>query len=100
MDSKELKDIPVFFVVGTARSGTTMLRQILDSNPNTIFPVESKLIIHLKKIYQHETNWTANKVDQLLNDLYKERNFKQHWKIKREKIKNKIEEIPRGERTF
>ena len=100
MDVKELKEIPFFFVVGTARSGTTMLRQIIDSNPNTIFPVESKLIIHLQKMYLNETTWTPEKINRLLDDLYKERNFKQFWNIDRKIIKDKIAEIPLDELTF
>jgi hypothetical protein len=100
MNVKELKQIPFFFIVGTARSGTTMLQQILDSNPNLILPIESKFIIHLKKIYAKENNWTHNKINALLDDLYKERHFKQYWELNRADLKNKIDEIPKGELSF
>lgn len=38
---------PPFFVVGSARSGTTMLRLILNSHPEVAVPPESRLVIEL-----------------------------------------------------
>ncbi len=96
----ELNDIPMFFIVGRGRSGTTMLQNILDSNENVILPLESKLIIHLKKKYFKNTNWHKQKVNEFLNDLYKEISFNRTWGINIQDLKSQIERLPKEQITF
>lgn len=100
MDATRIENIPFFFIVGSARSGTTLLQQILDANPTVIIPTESKLILHLKAFYQHETNWSDEKVEALLDDLYRERHFKQYWHVKRNELSVQLKKMPQDKRSF
>jgi hypothetical protein len=38
MQPDNISHIPVFFIIGRARSGTTLLRSLLDNHPNVIIP--------------------------------------------------------------
>ncbi len=51
-DEKEVK--PPIFVLGCQRSGTTLLRRILDSHPNIVCPPESVFLEELSKVYETE----------------------------------------------
>lgn len=83
----EINKLPVVFIAGVGRSGTTMLQNILDSHTNILFPIESKLIIHLKHKYFREKNWSAKKIDELVVDLYKDLQFFKYWKVDSEKLR-------------
>ncbi|MEA3377941.1 MAG: sulfotransferase [Chloroflexota bacterium] len=45
---------PPIFVVGIQRSGTSLLRRILDTHPNIACPPESKFILPLEALIQHD----------------------------------------------
>ena len=41
IDINKIKELPIFFIVGSPRSGTTMLRTIFDAHPNVSIPLEN-----------------------------------------------------------
>jgi hypothetical protein len=100
LNHKEINEIPMFFIVGRGRSGTTLLQTILDANPNVAVPLESKLIIHLKKKYVGITNWTEGIIDEFINDLYKEKEFASRWNVDKKLLRQKINAIPLQEINF
>ena len=53
-----LSKLPVFFIVGRGRSGSTLLRTILDAHPAIVIPHESRFVQYL--YYQYGTchSWT------------------------------------------
>lgn len=67
------KNVPIFFIVGRPRSGTTLLRTLFDAHPNVIVPPECQFIINLYPKYGKVTSWTEKK----LENFYKELN--QQW---------------------
>lgn len=91
---EEIKKIPMFFIVGSPRSGTTMLQQMLDANPNLILPLESPWIIVLKKRYFNLKLWTTDLLLEFINELYKERKFNELWKVDRELLTKEILQLP------
>lgn len=90
----------MFFIVGRARSGTTLLQTILDAHPSVIIPSESCVLMHLKNKYFRCSNWSNKTVDVFLNDILKERKLKLFWNLDIEKIKKQIHPIPESARSF
>jgi hypothetical protein len=52
VDSQTMAGPPIF-VVGVQRSGTSLLRRVLDSHPNIACPPESKFILPLEALLNH-----------------------------------------------
>ncbi|MFZ5553626.1 MAG: sulfotransferase family protein [Bacteroidota bacterium] len=84
---EELRKLPIFFVVGMGRSGTTLLRTILDAHPHTVVSVESKFVIHLKNKYKCINQWTPALVENFIIDLYGDVKFKRYWEMEYEKLR-------------
>jgi len=97
---EQVEKIPFVFIVSRGRSGTTLLQNILDANEQVISPVESKLIIHLKKKYRTITQWTPTVVDELIIDLYKESKFQAKWYVDRLELKNRLLSLDLKRITF
>jgi hypothetical protein len=94
MNIEELKKINFAFVIARGRSGTTLLRTMLNANTNTISPFESKVIVHVKQRYASEKNWNKQKVLQFIEDLYEDVKFKSFWAIDKEKLTKEILSFP------
>lgn len=94
MTITELKKINFAFVIARGRSGTTLLRTMLNANTNTISPFESKIIVHVKKRYASEQNWNHKKVLQFIEDIYEDVKFKNFWSIDKDKLTKKILSFP------
>jgi len=72
LSSRQLMDIPIFFIVGRPRSGTTLLRTLFDAHPNVIVPAECQLIINLYPKYGKVLNWSADGQKAFYHVLYKQ----------------------------
>lgn len=94
MNIDELKKINFAFVIARGRSGTTLLRTMLNANLETIAPIESKLIVHLKQRFAHEENWTEIKIENFLDCLYQDVKFNSFWSVDRQDLKNNILSYP------
>jgi hypothetical protein len=76
---------PPFFIVGSARSGTTLLRLMLNAHPEIAVPPESRFITEL---------WTGQEevdVDGLLSKLDAHKRF-QTWDLPIAAVKRELEE--------
>jgi Sulfotransferase family len=91
-------DTPFFFIIGRPRSGTTLLRLLLEAHPNVIIPPESPIIINLYKKYRHISNWAQSDILSLIEDLKKQMYF-ETWLMKDEDLKDKLLECT-GENSF
>lgn len=69
--SAEIKTIKQFFIVGRSRSGTTLLRTMLDSHPNISVPNECPFILQLSNNYKNVKKWTPTKISAFIIDLQK-----------------------------
>jgi hypothetical protein len=81
------KNIPIFFIICKGRSGSTLLAHMLDTNPNTLIPVENTFLIHLYPKYGQIKNWEESTIDSFIDDLYILRKTLKNWKIDREKLR-------------
>ncbi|MBT3208193.1 MAG: sulfotransferase [Bacteroidetes bacterium] len=88
-DIDKIKKIPLFFIIGRARSGTTLLRTMFDAHPNVSIPIESPLIIHMLDKYGDIGYWTKGRLLEFYDDLLVVKDF-QKWTIDREKLKTAI----------
>jgi hypothetical protein len=66
---------PFPFVVGRGRSGTTLVRAILDSHPDMAVPDETHLIVRLGRRRQRYERASGFDVDTFMDDLGRRRGF-------------------------
>jgi len=89
MRTCHLDGIPVFFVIGRPRSGTTMLRTILDAHPNVSIPLESRVISFLHRKYKNISIWDESKLLEFYDDIFKQPKINT-WIINEERLKSQI----------
>ncbi len=80
-------ELPVFFIVGRGRSGSTLLRSLFDAHPQVIIPLESRFVQFLYYKYASKTIWTIEDALGTLRDL--ERSFEPP-KLNHEKLKKQF----------
>lgn len=64
-----IKKLQLFFIIGRSRSGTTLLRSMLDSHSEISVPKECTFILQLAKKYNKINFWDIKIVNSFLNDL-------------------------------
>lgn len=94
-----LSSIPMFFIIGKGRSGTTLLQTMLDANPHVLIPLESRFVIHLKSKYEHIKQWNAEKISAFYEDLFTDIKFSTLWQVDKEKLKRDLLSLD-GQATF
>ena len=86
--AEEINAIPINFVVGKERSGTTLLQVMLNTHPNIAAPPESRFIVLLYNKYGSIKNWSEKNIYNFCNDLYREGLFRNYWMIEKIKLYN------------
>lgn len=76
LSKDQISKLPIFFIIGRPRSGTTLLRTLLDSHPNVIIPLECSFIIQLKNKYSAYIYWEEKDLKDFQTDLEKTRFFR------------------------
>lgn len=69
---KELREIPILFIVGKGRSGTTLLSTIIDSHPNVASATESRFLLLIWQKYKRMKIWDAKNTQQFISDVKKD----------------------------
>lgn len=78
-----------FFIVGSARSGTTMLRLMLNAHPEVAVPPESRFVVELYK--DHD----VVDVEPLLGELAQHNQFRQ-WELPIEAVRSELGNVQRA----
>ncbi len=86
----ENSDLPIFFIVGMGRSGSTLLQLLLDAHPHVRVSFESLFIIFLFKKYAHKKKWNKNLLEAFYKDLFWEEKIHSLWEIDRKKLRDQI----------
>ena len=81
-----IDNIPFFFVVGRARSGTTLLRCLLDAHAEINIPLECAFIIHLHSKYGSRKDWRTEDLETFYQDLQQYPKF-HFWTLDQEQLK-------------
>jgi hypothetical protein len=84
---EKINSIPLNFVIGKERSGTTLLQVMLNAHPNIVAPPESRLIALHYRHFSKIVRWTEKHIDDYCKDLFREILFKDHWNVNREDLK-------------
>lgn len=97
-DRQQLQALPIFFILGRPRSGTTLLRTLFDAHPNVATPVECAFIMNMSQKYSKLTYWTREHLLAFYDDLQKHIKF-DTWNIDLDKLKTDLLKFE-GENTF
>lgn len=96
--SQQVSGIPMFFILGRPRSGTTLLRTLFDAHPNVATPVECAFIINMRQKYGKVTNWSKEQLLTFHEDVQKHIKF-DTWNIDLDQLKKDLLECE-GPNTF
>jgi hypothetical protein len=88
----KIEKVPIFFILGSPRSGTYLLRFILDSHENIYIPLENPYIPFLYKKYKNTKKWNDISFEKLYHDLTLFKPFSL-WKTDKNKLKKEILEV-------
>ena len=86
----KIKNIPIVFIVGKGRSGTTLLQSLLNSHPSVIAPPESKFIVIHASRFGKKAKWTRSDIFSFVNVLYTELFFVEFWKLDKQKLTDSL----------
>ena len=86
---KNIESLPLFFIIGRPRSGTTLLKTLFDAHPNVNIPIECPVFMALHNRYGETKYWSKNTLSLFYNDLLKLKRF-DFWRIDLEKLKSDI----------
>jgi hypothetical protein len=98
VEGQALSEMPLFFIIGRPRSGTTLLRLLFEAHPHVLIPPESPFIISLYKKYGKVTTWDDRVIRDFCEDLFQQRYFDK-WLIDKDVLLNRLLE-EKGEYTF
>lgn len=70
----------LFFILSRPRTGSTLLRTMLDAHPNLLVPPESQFIVNLYPRYRHVTFWDDAITERFVEDLLRQHLF-ETWGI-------------------
>ncbi len=56
---EKVRDIPMFFILGRPRTGSTLLRTLFDAHPNVIIPQEWPMLLLLHFQFGKVKCWDA-----------------------------------------
>ncbi len=95
MTVNELDKIQMIFIVGSPRSGTTLLKDIFDSRADTIVPPENDFLLFQASDYSHKKNWSKSDKKKIFENLwFDKKNSIKTWGINKLKLEKELEEIP------
>lgn len=86
----------MFFLVGRGRSGTTLLKSILDAHPSLSVAPEGLFVMNLWRSYRRGA-WTPERIRRFAKHLYLERRMRR-WSIDRDELEERW--LGMGDPTF
>ncbi|MDB4062143.1 sulfotransferase [Vicingaceae bacterium] len=89
----ELRAIPIFFIVGKGRSGTTLLSTILDSHPNVASATESRFLLLVWQKYKSMKKWRPEMADEFFISVLEDYRVKYLWEFE-ENFISQLKKMP------
>lgn len=78
---EDLRRIPIFFIVGKGRSGTTLLSTILEGHPNVASATESRFLLIVYQRYKNLKKWEPALAKQYIQTLYDDFRIQLFWEF-------------------
>lgn len=78
----------MFFLVGRGRSGTTLLKSILDAHPSLSVAPEGLFVMNLWRSYRRGA-WTPERIRRFAQHLFLERRMRR-WSIDRDELEERL----------
>ena len=98
IDIEEIKELPFFFIVGSPRSGTTLLRTFFDAHPNIQIPWEMPFLIYYYDKYKNTSEWNKETIEHFINELFTDIKYDfwslKGWRLEKEELKNVLSKMP------
>lgn len=86
---EQTRKIPLFFIIGRPRTGTTLLQSLLDAHPEVIIPWECQFVLNLYPAYGKINDWTAADLQHFYDDLLTQWQFSS-WNIDTEDLRKNL----------
>lgn len=81
----------MFFIVGRGRSGTTLLKSILDAHPSISVTPEGLFVMNLYRTYRRGA-WTPERIERFARHLFLERRLRR-WQVNRDDLERRWREM-------
>ena len=95
---EKIKELPIFFIIGSPRSGTTLLRTFFDAHPNIQIPLEMPFLIYYYNKYKNTKSWDKETIDIFINELFTNIKYDfwslKIWKVEKEDLRNEFYKLP------
>ncbi|MBN4062386.1 MAG: hypothetical protein COA57_09625 [Flavobacteriales bacterium] len=97
MTSTQLEKIPLHFLIGIGRSGTTLLTSMLNSHPNLLAAPENNFLLFFQNYFKNK-NFTSEKDRQLFLDNFNKKTDRtiSIWRPDKAYIQHIFDQFPNG----
>lgn len=85
MEKTNLKDIPIFFIMGRPRSGTTLLTTLFNAHPNVKIAPEFPVMLFLYQKFRNVKKWDEEKIRSFVNHAFY---YSKNSQINENRVKN------------
>lgn len=91
---EEIRNIPIFFIVGKGRSGTTLVSNILDGHPEVASATESRFLLLIWQKYKNLKVWKPEMAETFFEDVIKDYRVKYLWDFREEELMEQLKALP------
>jgi hypothetical protein len=100
MEKQRIERIPIFFILGRPRSGTTLLRTLFDAHPNVKIPIEYPFFFYLYSRFRKAGRIRLEDARSLFEELRTKKVFNQRYfdymKMDEEAFLESLKDYPDG----
>jgi hypothetical protein len=97
--AEEISKIPIVFILGNPRSGTTLLQESLNAHPNIIAPFECDFVLYLHPRFGKIKRWTEKNINEFADAFLSLAITKKIWMVHKEDLLKDLMSV-RKEATY
>ena len=94
---ENIKEIPIFFILGRPRSGTTLLTTLFNAHPNVRIAPEFPILLPLYQRFKKVKDWDEEVIRSFVDHLFRRYVFNNrtldHYMLDKEKYTNELLEM-------